>query len=45
MSGAGYGISPGEGKTFCQKGDVFETILPLEDVVSVTVGDIVIPAE
>ena len=43
MSNAGCAISPGEDRTFCQKGDVFETILPMEDVVSVTVGDIEIP--
>ena len=40
---AGGSIEPAGGKTVCQKGEVFENILPLEDVVSVTVGDVVIP--
>ena len=43
MTDAGGSITPGEGKTVCQKGGVFETILPLEEVESVTVGDVVIP--
>ena len=40
---AGGSIEPAGGKTVCQKGEVFENILPLEDVVSVTVGDVTIP--
>ncbi len=43
MTYAGGSVDPVEGKTVCQKGEVFETILPPEDVVSVTVGDIEIP--
>ena len=43
MTFSGGDISHGDGKTVCRKGEVFERILPLEDVVSVTVGDIEIP--
>ena len=43
MTFSGGDISHGDGKTVCRKGDVFERILPLEDVESVTVGDVDIP--
>ena len=43
MTYGGGSVDSVEGKTVCQKGGVFERILPLEDVVSVTVGDIEIP--
>ena len=40
MTFSGGDISHGDGKTVCRKGEVFERILPLEDVESVTVGDV-----
>lgn len=38
LSYAGGSIKPEDGKTVCQKGDMFSEIIPLEDVVSLTVG-------
>ncbi len=38
LSGNGGGIRPEDGKTVCQKGRVFEEILDLSTVESVTVG-------
>lgn len=43
MTDAGGSISPRDGKTDCIKGGVFEKILDLKDVTSVTVGDITYP--
>lgn len=43
FSGAGGSIQKGNGETVCQKGDVFEEVIPLEEIVSVTVGGIEIP--
>jgi len=43
LSDAGGSIQPAEGKTVCQKGSLFEKIQPLEEIVSVTVGDMVFP--
>ena len=40
---AGGGIAPGDGETVCQKSRIFSTIRPLDQVASVTVGDIVLP--
>ena len=45
LSGNGGGIRPEDGKTVCQKGRVFEEILDLSTVASVTVGDITLPVE
>lgn len=45
LSLAGGSISPADGKTVCQKGDIFSEILPLEDIVSVTVQGIEIPVQ
>lgn len=45
LSYAGGSISPGGGKTVCQKGDIFSEIVALEDVVSVTVQGIEIPVQ
>ena len=45
LSGNGGGIRPEDGKTVCQKGRVFEEILDLSTVESVTVGDITLPVE
>ena len=43
--GRGGGIAPGGGETVCHKSRIFDTIRPLDEVASVTVGDIVIPVE
>lgn len=43
FSNAGGSIKPENGKSICQKGEMFHTILPLEEVESVTVGNIIIP--
>ena len=45
LSLAGGSISPEDGKTVCQKGDIFSEIVALEDVVSVTVQDVEIPVQ
>ena len=45
LSGNGGGIRPEDGKTVCQKGRVFEEILDLSTVASVTVGDITLSVE
>lgn len=45
LSGNGGGIRPEDGKTVCQKGRVFEEILDLSTVESVTVGEITLPVE
>ncbi len=45
LTGNGGGIRPEDGKTVCQKGRVFEEILDLSTVESVTVGDITLPVE
>ncbi|MCB6366510.1 DUF4179 domain-containing protein [Intestinibacillus massiliensis] len=42
---AGGGIRPKGGKTYCTKGDVFERIVPVEDVQSLTVGSVEIPVQ
>ena len=43
MSNAGGSIEPKDGVTICSKGEVFEEILPLEDLQSISVGGIVYP--
>ena len=43
LSLSGGSVKPEDGKTICQKGEVFEQILPLEDIASITVGDLEIP--
>ena len=43
LTNAGGGIRPGDGETVCQKSRIFSTIRPLDQVASVTVGDIVLP--
>lgn len=43
MTNAGGSIRPGGGVTVCQKGDVFERIISLEEVSSVTVAGVEIP--
>ena len=45
LSPAGGSISPEGGKTICQKGEIFSEIIPLEDIVSVTVQGIDIPVQ
>ncbi len=45
LSLAGGSISPEGGKTICQKGEIFSEIIPLEDIVSVTVQGIDIPVQ
>ena len=45
LSLAGGSISPEGGKTICQKDEIFSEIIPLEDIVSVTVQGIDIPVQ
>lgn len=45
FSGAGGGIKPENGKSICQKGEMFNEIIPLEEVESVIVGDVTIPID
>ena len=43
MTNSGGGLHPEDGKTICQKGEIFDQIHPLDEIVSVTVGDITLP--
>lgn len=43
MSSSGGGIRPDHGVTVCDKGEVFEEIIPLEELESISVGGIVYP--
>ena len=43
MSSSGGGIRPGNGVTVCDKGEVFDKIIPLEELESISVGGIVYP--
>ena len=43
LTNAGGGITPGDGETVCQKSRIFDELRPLDEVASVTVGDIVLP--
>ena len=43
LSLSGGSVKPENGKTICQKGEVFAQILPLEDIASITVGELEIP--
>ena len=45
MSYAGGSIKPQGGKTVCQKGDIFSEIIPLENIVSLTIGSVEIPVQ
>lgn len=45
LSYAGGSIKPEDGKTVCQKGDMFSEIIPLEDVASLTIGGVEIPVQ
>ena len=43
MSNSGGSIKPDHGVTVCDKGQVFEEIIPLEELASISVGGIVYP--
>lgn len=43
LVGSGGGISPKGGKTYCEKSALFEEILDLDQVESITVADITVP--
>jgi len=43
LSDAGGSVHTEDGRTLCTKGAVFEEIHPLEEIVSVTVGEVVLP--
>ena len=43
MSNSGGGIRPDHGVTVCDKGEIFEEIIPLEELESISVGGIVYP--
>ena len=41
----GGSMDPHDGKTVCTRQGTFDTILPLDEVASVTIGDTTIPVE
>ena len=41
LSGAGGSICPEDGVSVCSKGKVFDEIVPLEDMASISVGGVV----
>ena len=43
LSSSGGSLNPENGVTVCDKGEVFDEILPLEDLESISVGGIVYP--
>ena len=43
LGNSGGGISPKGGKTYCEKSALFEEILDLDQVESITVADITVP--
>lgn len=43
LSNSGGGISPEDGQTICEKSGLFSEILELDQIASITVGDVVIP--
>lgn len=43
LSNLGGGMEPKNGKTYCQKGGLFDEIIPLNEVASLTIGGIQIP--
>lgn len=45
LSQAGGSIRPEGSTTVCQKGDLFQTVVPLEEVTSLTVGGVEIPVQ
>lgn len=45
LSYAGGSIKPEDGKTVCQKGDMFSEIIPLEDVATLTIGGVEIAVQ
>ena len=45
LPGNGGSMDPHDGKTVCTRQGTFDTILPLDEVASVTIGDTTIPVE
>lgn len=43
LTNSGGSIKPGKGITVCSKGQIFEEIIPMEEMASLTVGDVVYP--
>ena len=45
FSDCGGSMDPHDGKTVCTRQGTFDTVIPLDDIASVTIGDISIPIE
>lgn len=45
LSHAGGKVQAQNGQAVCQKGDIFPEVIPLEDIVSVSIGGVEIPVE
>lgn len=45
LTNAGGSIAPQDGQTVCQKGEMFDEVIPLDEIVSLTVGDLEIPVK
>ena len=45
VPGNGSSMDPHDGKTVCTRQGTFDTILPLDEVASVTIGDTTIPVK
>ena len=43
LSNAGGSIEPEDGTTVCSKGEMFSQVIPMEDMVSISVGGVVFP--
>jgi hypothetical protein len=43
MTASGGSITPEDGQTRCQKGDMFDQVIDLAQVASVTIGDVTVP--
>ena len=45
FSDFGGSMDPNDGKTVCTRQGTFDTVIPLDDIASVTIGDVSIPIE
>ena len=45
FSDCGGSMDPHDGKTVCTRQGTFDTVIPLDDIASVTIGDVSIPIE
>ena len=45
FSDCGGSMDPHDGKTVCTRQGTFDTVIPLEDIASVTIGDVTVPVK